>query len=130
MNIIILEKIASWGDMLVMTALGIGFVFVILILLVFVMKGFGLMFNEKNTYQKPATPKAPVNHAPAAVQQAPTVAAPQPKAEDTEMAAVAMALHLYYNANVHDTESYRITNKQNGPTAWNMKIFGMNNIMK
>ncbi|MBR1630957.1 MAG: OadG family protein [Paludibacteraceae bacterium] len=132
MKFILLERTASWGDMLIMTLLGLGVVFLVLVLLVFVMKGFGLMFGNDN---KPAAtrPAAPVPSAqPAAAKAAPATpgAGTKATATETEMAAIAMALHMFYNANVHDTESYRITNKQVGPSAWNAKIFGMSQLSK
>ena len=50
-------------------------------------------------------------------------------ASESEKAAIAMALHLYF-AEVHDTESYCLTIRQNPNSAWNSKIYGMNNLNK
>jgi len=43
-----------------------------------------------------------------------------------EEAAVAMALHLFYE-DVHDEESYIIT-IQEKQSSWNSKIYGLNNV--
>ena len=47
---------------------------------------------------------------------------------DAEMAAVAMALNLYYN-NAHDVESYALTLKPHA-TVWNDKSYGINNLYR
>ena len=47
---------------------------------------------------------------------------------EAEKAAIAMALHLFYQ-DVHDKESYVIT-IQEKQTSWNSKIYGLNNLIK
>lgn len=51
------------------------------------------------------------------------------KANDGEIAAIGMALHLYLNDSVHDNESNVITIKriQRRYSPWSSKIYSMNN---
>ena len=55
----------------------------------------------------------------------PAVAAENSLLTATEGAAVAMALHLFYQ-DIHDEESYMIT-IQEKQSSWNSKIYGLNN---
>lgn len=110
----------NWANVAVVTLFGVGMVFFILCVLVLILQLFGLKVkvtfvkNPKKTVVKEnTTSKVSTVHT----------------ASEAEKAAIAMALHLYF-AEVHDTESYRLTIRQNSNTAWNSKIFGMNNLNK
>ncbi len=109
----------NWTNVLIMTGVGIGVVFVVLILLVFILQLFGAIAT---TDFKKKTAKTVSNVANSTTE-------PQHSASDAEKAAIAMALHLYF-AEVHDTESYRLTIRQNANSAWNSKLYGMNNLNK
>ena len=67
-------------------------------------------------------PAANANAAPA--KAAP--AAAQASADD-DLAAIAMALHLYFNG-VHDVEPTEIHIKRVERSGWNSKLYGMNNL--
>lgn len=99
---------------------GLGFVLVLVLLFVFVyiMKGLGLVMQPRGKAEKnvPAQPSA-------------TTAKKAEQSMDATQAAIAMALHLYYNG-VHDEEPTQITIKHDDRrySPWNAKIFGMNNL--
>jgi Na+-transporting methylmalonyl-CoA/oxaloacetate decarboxylase gamma subunit len=95
--------------------LGLLIVFSVLIFLVFLLTGFSWFFIKK---EKPAL---------AAVAQ-PAAPAFAGKLTTSEQAAVAMALHLFYE-DVHDDESYVITIGEDNSNykPWNSKIYGLNN---
>lgn len=109
----------NWTNVLIMTGVGIGVVFIVLVLLVFILQLFGAIAT---TDFKKKTAKTVSNVANSTTE-------PQHSASDAEKAAIAMALHLYF-AEVHDTESYRLTIRQNANSAWNSKLYGMNNLNK
>ena len=97
----------NWSNAFVVLGLGMGIVFIVLIMLVFLLNGFSRLFVEK---KKQTT-------------EIPAVATDNGLAE-TEAAAIAMALHLYYK-DVHDEENNIITINDNKNTLWNSKIFGL-----
>ncbi len=109
----------NWTNVAIVTCFGIGMVLFILFVLVGVLK----IFSAISTASAKKAPQA----APTAVAASAPVAQPAASASEAEKAAIAMALHLYF-AEVHDTESYRLTIRHNAATAWNSKIFGMNNL--
>ena len=81
----------NWGNAFLITGVGFGLVFIVLVLLIFIVKSFGLIFVQK--------PKAQA-----------AVAAPAATAEatdETDMAAIAYVLHVFYNQ--HDEESDVLT---------------------
>ena len=88
------------------TGFGFSMVFVVLVLLIFIVKSFGVIFVQK--------PKAQ-----------PAVAAAQPaaaaEAGEEDMVAIAYALHLFYN--MHDEESDVLTIRHEDATysPWNQK---------
>lgn len=108
----------NWTNILIITVLGIGIVFLILILLMCVLNLFGKVFANHDA-KATTTPKQVLGSTSNAV----TV-----DASETEKAAIAVAIYLHNHLNVHDHESYVITNTQNGPTAWNAKVFGINKL--
>ena len=94
----------NWGNALLITGFGFSMVCVVLVLLIFIVKLFGVIFVQK--------PKAQ-----------PVVAAAQPAAEagEEDMVAIAYALHLFYN--MHDEESDVLTIRHEDATysPWNQK---------
>ena len=94
----------NWGNALMITGFGFAMVFSVLVLLIFIVKLFGVIFVQK--------PKAQ-----------PVVAAAQPAAEagEEDMVAIAYALHLFYN--MHDEESDVLTIRHEDATysPWNQK---------
>ena len=95
----------NWGNALLITGVGFGLVFVVLVLLIFIVKSFGVIFAQK--------PKA----------QAAAVAAPAATeaTDETDMAAIAYVLHTFYNQ--HDEESDVLTIHHEGAaySPWNQK---------
>ena len=96
----------NWGNALMITGFGFAMVFTVLVLLIFIVKLFGVIFVQK--------PKAQ-----------PAVAAAQPaaaaEAGEEDMVAIAYALHLFYN--MHDEESDVLTIRHEDATysPWNQK---------
>lgn len=87
----------NWGNALIVTLIGFSLVFVVLMLLIGVIVAFGKIFARKS-----AQPQAE--------------AAPVADTRDEELAAVAFALHMYYD--VHDEESYVLTFKHEDSPYW------------
>ena len=115
--------IVNWGHVWMVTGLGFALVFLLLVVLIFILKGFGALMQIK-----PATKSVP---APQKGQNP----LPQQK-EEKDMAinsnitaAIAMALHLSYFGGMHDEEPTRITVTPR-PTQWNNKMYGMNNLIR
>ncbi|MCQ2076647.1 MAG: OadG family protein [Bacteroidaceae bacterium] len=100
--------VVDWTSVWSMTGIGLGVVFSILILLVFVLMLFGAIFGGKKTAttNKVAVPQAN------AIKSAPVASASQ----ETE-AAIATALYLYFQ-DVHDEESYKLTIRHSSNPAW------------
>lgn len=96
----------NWGNALLITGVGFGLVFVVLILLIFIVKSFGVIFTQK--------PKA----------QAP-VAAPAAKAEETtdetDMVAIAYVLHTFYNQHDEESDVLTIRHDDVAYSPWNQK---------
>ena len=96
----------NWGNALLITGVGFSLVFLVLVLLIFIVKGFGVIFVQKPKAQAPA-------------------AAPAAKAEETtdetDMAAIAYVLHTFYNQ--HDEESDVLTFRHDDVaySPWNQK---------
>lgn len=89
----------NWGNALIITVIGFALVFVVLLLLIGIIKLFGMIFASK-----PVQPQV--------------AAAPVVESHDEEMAAVAFALHLYYD--VHDEESDVLTIKREDSPYWTL----------
>ena len=96
----------NWGNALLITGVGFGLVFVVLVLLIFIVKGFGVVFTQKPKAQAPAA--APVAKAEEAT-------------DETDMAAIAYVLHTFYNQ--HDEESDVLTFRHDDVaySPWNQK---------
>lgn len=104
------------------TLLGFGLVFLLLVVLIYVLKLFGFIMRPRIKMEKPAeVPEA--------------VGAPRTESSKTitltgeATAAIAMALHLYYNG-VHDEEHTQVTIRkvERRYSPWNSKLYGMNNL--
>ena len=103
------------------TGLGFCMVILLLVVLIFILKLLGIVVSSAVKAPKAAAPKAAVS-APA------TAAASQASSEaDDDLAAIAMALHLYFNG-VHDVEPTEIHIKRVERSGWTSKLYGMNNL--
>ena len=92
----------NWGNASLMALVSILLVFVVLVLLIFILKLFGVIFSEKK--------KAAVT----------TSAASSDEISDEEVAAIAMAVNLFFNR--HDEESDVLTFRQNHDvSAWQVR---------
>lgn len=93
----------NWGNAGLMALVSIMLVFVVLILLIFILKLFGVIFAEK----KAAAVASPVASSSDAI-------------SDEEVAAIAMAVNLFFNR--HDEESDILTFRQNHDvSAWQVR---------
>ncbi len=122
-NAILLSSIlkdTDWGFIGVVTVLGFVLVFVLLVLLIYILKGFGWIMQPKAKVVKKAEVKE-------------NVEVPEHEKEITlwssTTAVIAMALHLYYNE-VHDEESTKVTIEKvyRRYSPWSSKIHSMNNL--
>ena len=95
----------NWGNALLITGVGFGLVFLVLVLLIFIVKSFGLIFAQK--------PKAQ-----AAV--AAPAAAPAEVGEE-EMAAIAYVLHTFYNQHDEESDILTIRHDDVAYSPWNQK---------
>jgi len=107
----------DWGYALLVTGMGIGTVFVLLVVLI------GLIALQTQIF-KAITGKAA--KAPAQVSAVSREGHPTPE----EQAAIAMAMHLYFNA--HDEEPHVITIEEveRHYSPWSSKIYNMRNVIK
>ena len=104
------------------TLLGFSLVFILLVVLIYVLKLFGYIMK----------PKVKVDN-PQEVHEA--VGAPRTETSKhitltgNATAAIAMALHLYYNG-IHDEEPTHVTIRkvERKYSPWNSKLYGMNNL--
>lgn len=103
----------NWSNAFVVLGLGVGIVFVVLVMLVFLLNGFSWFFikKEKTITEKGKPEVKPGN-----------------SIEEEKAVAIAMALYQFYQE-PHDEESYIISINQK-KTSWNSKIFGLNNFSR
>ena len=93
----------NWGNALLITGVGFGLVFVVLVLLIFIVKSFGVIFAQK--------PKAQA-----------AVAAPATEATDEmDMAAIAYVLHTFYNQHDEESDVLTIRHDDVAYSPWNQK---------
>ena len=93
----------NWANAALMALVSIMLVFVMLVLLIFVLKLFGVIFASK----KESVAAAPVK-------------ASSDEISDEEVAAIAMAVNLFFNR--HDEESDVLTFRQNHDvSAWQVR---------
>ena len=114
--------VINWSHVWMVTGVGFCMVIALLVVLIFILKLLGTVVSGAVKTPKADAPNAAVA-APAA-QAAP--AAVQASADD-DLAAIAMALHLYFNG-VHDVEPTEIHIKRVERSGWNSKLYGMNNL--
>lgn len=108
----------NWSNALIVTLLGFSLVFCLLVLLVFILKLFGVIMKLNKEPEKiTAKPQA------ASVETAPIE-----EASETEMAAIAMALNLFYSDGLDEAETGGKLTLKGRPSAWNSKIYGINNL--
>ena len=109
----------NWSHVWLVTGLGFCMVIALLVVLIFILKLLGAVVSSAVKAPKAAQPKAVA--APAAQ------SAPAEASADDDLAAIAMALHLYFNG-VHDVEPTEIHIKRVERSGWNSKLYGMNNL--
>ena len=107
--------LAVTAETWIVTGLGFGIVLVLLFCLVYILQFFGW------TMQKATAPKAPKEG------QAPKAEQTASKAENDDLAAIAMALYLAQETGKHDAPTAMLTFKHHD-TAWNPKSNGFNNV--
>ena len=113
---------ANWSHVWMVTILGFGLVLLLLVALIYILKFFGFLMRPRIKVEKPHEVRADVG---------------APRKESSEhitltgnaTAAIAMALHLYYNG-VHDEEPTKVTIKkvERRYSPWDSKLYGMNNL--
>lgn len=113
--------VINWSHVWMVTGLGFCMVIALLVVLIFILKLLGTVVSNAVKAPKAAQPKtvaAPAVHAaPAAVKSS----------ADDDLAAIAIALHLYFNG-VHDVEPTEIHIKRVERSGWTSKLYGMNNL--
>ncbi len=110
----------NWFNTTVITLLGFSVVFIVLILLIFILMGFGAAMQPKV--------KATTSVADRKTSEVKTEFK-EVNLKANETAAIAMALHLYYN-DLHDEEptDIHIKHVTRMDTPWNSKMYGINNL--
>lgn len=105
------------------TLIGFGLTFILLIVLVEVMKLFGKIMKPRVT-----VPKVVHSENASEIKYDEKV---KVTLQANTTAAIAMALHLYYD-DLHDEEQHVITIKkvERRYSPWNSKIYGINNLVK
>ena len=111
----------NWSHVWMVTGLGFCMVIALLVVLIFILKLLGAVVSNAVKAPKAAQPKAVSAPAAQAAQ-----ASVQASADD-DLAAIAMALHLYFNG-VHDVEPTEIHIKRVERSGWTSKLYGMNNL--
>ena len=119
-----MDKFANvgWIEMLLMTLIGFGVVFCVLVLLIFVMKGMGGVFTRQKKAEKVAKAAA-----------AGVVLAEDDHHEaisDQEIAAAIITALKLYKSNLHDQESEMLTINRiaRAYSPWNSKIHGLTQV--
>jgi sodium pump decarboxylase gamma subunit len=119
----------NWSSAFDVVIFGFVMVFVILILLVLIISGFGKMLAP--TVRVPKTPKKANEQNNNFPEENNEIEYIEGHLSADYSAAIAMALHLYYS-DVHDEESHIITIKtvERRYSPWSSKIYGLNNLVK
>ncbi|MBQ5925969.1 MAG: OadG family protein [Paludibacteraceae bacterium] len=112
----------NWNNIILVTLVGFGVVFCILVLLIAVITLFGKVMAPKAKVTKTTTTTGAGN-ATVKVEQTEEGHIPA-----LDSAAIATALHMYFDE-VHDEESLVVTIKtvERRYSPWNSKIYGLNN---
>ena len=112
-----MDKFANigWPEMLLMAGIGFALVFLVLVLLIFIMKGMGWVFTRQKKAAKAAATGVPVaddDHE---------------AISDQEIAAAIMTALKLYKSNLHDQESEMITIHRiaRAYSPWSSKIHGL-----
>ena len=113
----------NWTNSGIITGIGFGLVVLLLILLVFVLMGFGAVMVRLNA------PKKEENLKPVAVVPTPDATEEPVEITGEELAAIAMAIQLSKES-AHDVESKVLTIVSNPNSAWASKTFGINNLIR
>ena len=115
-----MDKFANigWAEMLLMAGIGFALVFLVLVLLIFIMKGMGWAFTRQKKAAKVA--KAAATGAPVADDDHEAIS-------DQEIAAAIMTALKLYKSNLHDQESEMITIHRiaRAYSPWSSKIHGL-----
>lgn len=111
----------DWPHVWMVTGVGFCMVIALLVVLTFILKLLGAVVSGAVKAPKADASKA----APAPAAQ--TAPAASTASADDDLAAIAMALHLYFNG-VHDVEPTEIHIKRVERSGWNSKLYGMNNL--
>ena len=115
-----MDKFANvgWIEMLLMTLIGFAVVFVVLVLLIFIMKGMGAAFTRQKKAAKAAAGVAVADddHHEAI--------------SDQEIAAAIITALKLYKSNLHDQESEMLTINRiaRAYSPWNSKIHGLTQV--
>lgn len=112
----------NWSHVWMVTGVGFLMVICLLVVLILILKLLGAVIS--NMVKAPAGTNA-LKAAPATPSKPAPVAAEA--SADDDLAAIAMALHLYFNG-VHDVEPTEIHIKRVERSGWNSKLYGMNNL--
>lgn len=96
----------NWGNTMLITGVGFSLVFVVLVLLIYVVKLFGVIFSEKPKAQ-PATAAA--------------AAAPAAEVGEEDKVAIAYALHTFYNMHDEESDVLTIRHEDAAYSPWNQK---------
>lgn len=113
----------NWPFIWLVTGVGFIMVFILLIVLMYIMKGLGALSNRISRKVESKAAVATTDEAIGEVQSQTS------DNDEIPVAAIAMALHLYYNS-IHDEEPTKITIRriESHGSPWNSKLFGMNNL--
>ena len=96
----------NWGNTWLITGVGFAMVFVVLVLLIFIVKSFGVIFAQKPAKAQPAVAAA---------------AAPAAEVGEEDMVAIAYALHTFYNMNDEESDVLTIHHEGAAYSPWNQK---------
>ena len=112
----------NWNNIILVTCVGFGIVFVVLVLLIAIIELFGRVMAPKAKVTKTTT-TTDAHNATVKVEKTETGHIPA-----LDSAAIAAALHMYFDE-VHDEESLVVTIKtvERRYSPWNSKIYGLNN---
>ncbi len=113
----------NWPHVWMVTLIGFGLTFTLLILLVYLMRFFGMIMKPRVK-----VPKVVHSDEKSEIRYDEKV---KVTLQANTTAAIAMALHLYYDE-PHDEEQHIITIKKidRRYSPWNSKIYGINNLVK
>lgn len=104
----------NWSHIWMVTLLGFGIVFLLLVVLIYILKLFGWIMQQPNK-QQPAEPL-----------EKPSTPTTTSTNNDQDIAAIALTLHLYYNNGLHDRPAPKLTFAKPQKTDWNNKLLMFN----